>query len=321
MTDIFDAHFDLLSDISHKRNQGRKQVFESDFYDKLKTGGVKYLIASIFLEKHQLNNPFYYAMEQIGYLYQEIRESPELLMLIKSKKDLEACKNSKKIGLILSFEGAEPLLKAQDLYTFYELGVRLLGLSWSRRNIYADGCDYREGNKKGGLTSKGFELVEIARSLGMPIDVSHLSDEGLEDIIALDIPFVASHSNANSITPTPRSLKDKYLDLLKDRDFMLGVNGAHFIITRDGVNADFQDFAVHTDYLIKKLGEDKVGIGLDLCNCLSVFAPADSSKGDVIYDHSSAQELILHLEKTLGSQINEKVAWKNWYNFMMRHLP
>ena len=321
MIDIFDAHFDLLSDISFRRNQGQKKVFQEVFYDKLKEGGVKYLIAAIYLENHQLQDPFYQAQKQIGHLYQELEESPELIMLIEDKDDLEACKNSDKIGIILSLEGAEPLLEPQDLYIFHRLGVRLLGLSWSRRNIYADGCDYKEGLKKGGLSKRGYELIDVAKSLGILIDISHLSDEGLEDLLEMDIPLLASHSNAHSITATPRNIKDSYLEKLKDKDFMLGVNGAHFIITRDGVKADFDDYKAHVDYLREKLGPDKVGIGLDLCNCLGIFASEDIKSGDVIYDHSTARELLDHQIVDMNPAQAQDFAWRNWYNFIRRHLP
>ncbi|NLY36911.1 MAG: hypothetical protein GX046_06730 [Tissierellia bacterium] len=320
MIPLFDAHFDLLSEISFKRNQGKTHVFKEDFYPILRDGGVKILIASIYLGDHQLKHPFYYAMEQIGCLHEELRESPELIMLIRTKEDLVQCKASDKIGILLSFEGAEPLLKPRDLYVFHELGVRLLGLSWSRRNIYADGCDYSGDAKKGGLSSAGHELMAYAKKLGIIADVSHLSDEGLEDIMALDVPFIASHSNAHSLTPTPRSLKDKYLDVLKEKDFALGVNGAHFIITRDGKTSSAEDFKAHVAYLTEKLGEDKVGIGLDLCNCLSVFGRSDHSEPEVISHHGESQELLKALEDELGPEITKKIAFDNWYNFFYRHL-
>lgn len=321
MTKIFDAHFDLLSEITSQRNMGNRKVFEKDFYPNLKKGGIKFLIASIYLEGHQLRNPFYYAMEQIGNLYEEIRESPELLSLIKNKEDLESCLNSNRIGIILSFEGAEPLLKPQDLYVFYELGVRLVGLTWSRRNIYADGCDFKEGLKKGGLTKAGYELLNIAKELGVIIDISHLSDEGLEDLLEENLPLIASHSNANSLTPTPRNIKDKYLDQLREKDFFLGVNGAHFIITRDGESSSPEDYRAHISYLVDKLGPHKVGIGLDLCNCLNIFASPNASGFDVIKDHSQAQDLIECLKKELDLALVEKLALTNLYEFIKRHLP
>lgn len=316
---VLDAHFDLLSLIAHRRNQGKTHVFEKELYPQLKAGHVKILVASLFLEGHQLQDPFYYAMEQIGCFYEELRESPELMMLIKSKDDLKECLATDKIGFLLSFEGAEPLKRPRDLVLFYELGVRFMGLTWSRRNAYADGCDYDAGLRKGGLSKLGLQLLEEAKKLGVIPDASHLSQESFEDLINLDMPFVSSHSNAYSLTPIPRSILDKDLDLLKDRDYCLGVNAAHFILTRDGETSSIADFVAHTDYLIKKLGPDKVGLGLDLCDCLDHFDGAMSG-ADILAHHGELPALTQALVQHFGQEMAEKIAFDNWYNFLMRHL-
>ena len=317
---VFDAHFDFLGLIALRRNQGKTHVFKEEFYPHLKKGKVKFLIASLFLEGDQLNDPFYYAMEQIGSLYEELRESPELIMLIKTTEDLTACLNSDKIGILLSFEGAEPLRKPRDLTLFYALGVRLLGLSWSRRNIYADGCDFHDDLKKGGLSKLGFELIEYASKLGVIIDVSHLSQESFEDVLKLGIPFIASHSNAHTLTPSPRCILDKDLEILRNRDFCLGINGAHFILTRDKKTSSMEDYLAHLDYMVQKLGPDKVGIGLDLCDCLEHFGEPTPGEEDVIPIHSELPQLIEKIEERFGKEQAEKIAMDNWLNFFMKHL-
>lgn len=317
---VFDAHFDLLGLVALRRNQGKTHVFKEEFYPHLKKGRVKFLIASLFLEGDQLNDPFYSAMEQIGSLHEELRESPELIMLIKTKEDLSLCLNSDKIGILLSFEGAEPLKKTRDLILFHALGVRLLGLSWSRRNIYADGCDFEGNLKKGGLSKLGFELIELARELGIIIDASHLSQESFEDVLKLDIPFIASHSNAYTLTPSPRCILDKDLDILRDRDFCLGINGAHFILTRDKKTSSMEDYLAHLDYMIQKLGPDKVGIGLDLCDYLEHFGGPTPGEEDVIPTHSELPQLIEKIQAHFGKEQAEKIAMNNWLNFFKKHL-
>lgn len=317
---VFDAHFDLLSLIAYKRNRGKTHVFKEELYPHLEKGKVKLLIASLFLEGEQLHDPFYSAMEQIGCLYEELRETPELMMLVKSKEDLEECLSSDKIGILLSFEGAEPLYRPRDLILFYELGVRLMGLTWSRRNIYADGCDFDGNLKKGGLSKLGFELIEEANMLGIIVDASHLSQESFEDVMNLKIPLIASHSNAYSLTPTNRCIKDEDLEILRDREFCLGVNGAHFIITRDGKASSPEDYVAHVAYLLKKLGPDKVGLGLDLCDCLEHFSGPTPGREDVIPTHSELPELIQLLREELGDEQAEKVAFSNWVSFFRKHL-
>jgi membrane dipeptidase len=88
----------------------------------------------------------------------EMDESKDKIMLCKSYKDIEKAMKDEKIAILLSFEGVEPLYNDLNLLSvFYEVGVSMVGLCWSRRNYAADGCYFtpmKEG-KKGGLTAFG----------------------------------------------------------------------------------------------------------------------------------------------------------------------
>lgn len=54
--------------------------------------------------------------------------------------------------------------------------------------------------KKGGLTEFGRELVKEAEDLHMILDLSHLSDEGVEDVLSItSCPVIASHSNSGPL--------------------------------------------------------------------------------------------------------------------------
>ena len=111
------------------------------------------MVASIFVDSCRLPyGALEDAMEQVGALHCEIAESPDILMLCTCAADFEEAARSKKLGVLMSFEGAEPVSSLTLLHSFYAAGVRGLGLAWSRRNQAADGCDFMGGLKKGGLT-------------------------------------------------------------------------------------------------------------------------------------------------------------------------
>lgn len=155
------------------------------------------------------------ALGQISYLYEEVQESPEKLMICYNGEDMERAKQMGKIGFLLSIEGAEPIgTDLSLLRVFYELGVRNLGLVWSRRNAVGDGSFFqpiREG-RKGGITSFGVKVIEEAEKLGITIDVSHLNDEGFWDVMEISKkPIIASHSNARSLCSTMRNLTDEQI--------------------------------------------------------------------------------------------------------------
>src|SRR5690625_2063866 len=130
-------------------------------------------------------------------------------MLCKSYDDILEAKRTGKVGILLSFEGVEPLYDDITLLRpFYELGVRFVGLTWSRRNAAADGSIEDDTFNGGGLTPFGKQLVQEAENLGMIIDVSHLNDPGFDDVLATSKQtIIASHSNSRKITNKLRNLR------------------------------------------------------------------------------------------------------------------
>ena len=69
----------------------------------------------------------YKRQEQVGALHCEIAESPDILMLCTCAADFEEAARSKKLGVLMSFEGAEPVSSLTLLHSFYAAGVRGLG--------------------------------------------------------------------------------------------------------------------------------------------------------------------------------------------------
>jgi membrane dipeptidase len=148
--------------------------------------------------------------------------------LIKSKTDLEDLKeNNNQLGMILSLEGAVALeRKLNILSIFYELGIRNIGLTWSRKNLFAEGSSFTETNNKGeGLSKYGKDLVMQMDNLGMVIDVSHLNVKGFTDVTKLTAnPFIASHSNAHKLCPISRNLTDNQLMDIASANGVVGIN-------------------------------------------------------------------------------------------------
>ena len=207
---IIDGHYDILMDVAARRKKGERQVIRRRYYPAFQKGGVTGIVASIFVDSQYLPyGALSVAMEQISALHCEIEETPDLLMLCTSADDFLRAAETGRIGFLLSFEGAEPVSSCLLLHGFYAAGVRGLGLAWSRRNAAADGCDFSGSLKKGGLTEFGRELVKEAENLYMILDLSHLSDEGVEDVLSItSCPVIASHSNSRAVAGSNRNLTD-----------------------------------------------------------------------------------------------------------------
>ncbi|SKC37100.1 dipeptidase [Maledivibacter halophilus] len=299
---IVDGHFDLAMEVERQREYGRKKIIETDHLSSFIEGGFNFIVSSIFIDdKYLPEMALRKALDQISALYEDIDESSDKLMLCKNYNDMEKAVKENKIGILISFEGVEPLYNDINLLRiFYELGVRGLGLTWSRRNFAADGCHFSpvEEGAKGGLTDFGVKVVKEAERLGMFIDVSHLNDEGFWDVMKLiERPVIASHSNSRVIANIMRNLTDKQIKELASKDGVIGVNAAAMIVSQDIEKATIEKYADHIDYLVKIAGVEHVGLGFDFCDHLKKYSTEEDKKRDpfpsfdVIKGHSKVKEL------------------------------
>ncbi|MEZ2736540.1 dipeptidase [Aneurinibacillus aneurinilyticus] len=305
---VIDAHFDLLMDVEIQRARGRKKVIETDYLPGFKTSGINLIVASIFIESEFLPEMgLRKALAQIHSLYEEIDESSHHIMMCKTYEDVRKAKQENKIGFLLSLEGIEPIdHDLRLLRIFYELGVRIVGLVWSRRNYAADGSHFtpvREGTK-GGLTAFGIEVIEEAEKLGMFIDVSHLNDEGVADVLkTAKKPVIASHSNARALMPTMRNISDEQIRQIAATGGVIGINAASMLVAEDDDKSNLEHLINHLDHMVKIVGAKHVGIGLDLCDMVMKYiSPNDFGKFeripfDVIKGHESFKEITKELIK------------------------
>jgi membrane dipeptidase len=212
------------------------------------------------------------AADELVSLLSEIEaESSGALAIAQTVDDVERCLEGGVLAAILHFEGAENLGPDPGaLEELYEAGLRSLGLVWSRPNAYASGVPFRfpaSPDTGPGLTDAGRELVRECNRLGVLIDLSHLNERGFWDVSELsDAPLVATHSNAHALCPTTRNLTDRQLEVIKDSDGMVGVNFAVAFLREEGddnENTPLDTLARHVDYLIERVGIDRVGFGSD----------------------------------------------------------
>ena len=153
-------------------------------------------------------------------LHHAVRENPERVVAVRTQADLDAVERGERIGLMLALEGVEPFgyeIATADL--FWELGLRMAGLTWNRRNPFADGAA-----DDGGLSGLGRRLLARFAELGIILDLSHASprlfDECLETYSG---PVCVTHAGCRAVLETPRNLSDEQLRALADRDGVFGL--------------------------------------------------------------------------------------------------
>jgi len=274
---IVDAHLDLLFDVEIQRQYGEKKVIENQYLPGLKAGGVNLVVSSIYIDDMFIPEmALRKALNQISALHEEIQESGDKFALCKSYKEAMDTIRAGKLAIMLSFEGVEPLYDDISLLRiFYELGVRLVGLTWNRRNYAAQGCGFtkkREG-RYGGLSDFGVKVVEKAEELGMIIDVSHLNEEGFKDVIEISQkPIIASHSNSRRHSNTIRNLTDEQIKAIAAKDGVIGLNACSILVSDTDEEGNVEQLVNHLDYIVDLVGIDYVGIGFDFCDQLFKYS-------------------------------------------------
>jgi len=182
--------------------------------------------------------------------------------LVHSSAEIRQAKLDKVLGAILAIEGGEAIGSSLDsLRQFYKRGVRLMTLTWNRRNAIGRGVG-TEGSD--GLSAFGRTVVAEMEHLGMIVDVSHLSDAALDD--TLDIctrPLVASHSNAKALKQHRRNLSDDQARRIAATGGLIGITFAGSFIDEDPAKVTLARVLDHLDHMVEVAGIEHVGLGTD----------------------------------------------------------
>ena len=279
MAYLVDAHSDMLNDLLSRLQAGEKDVLKNRWLPGMREGGINLRVTALYSDPVWLPEmALRRALDMTAALVEELDGCPEA-MLCKSYQDILQAEEQGKTGFILGMEGAEPLgADLRLLRVFYDLGLRVLGLTHARRNALADGAPFfpvRSG-QVGGLSGVGLAMVEKAQDLGMVIDLSHLNEQGFWDVLDLaKPPLIASHSNARVVHDHPRNLTDKQIKALSDQGGVMGLNVDRFIVG----GADLEKAYTHLDHLVKMGGEEHVGLGPDFCDyLLDLLSPVERAQ-------------------------------------------
>jgi len=278
----FLAHEDVPVDVSNRRLNGERHVMKRIHIPRYRKAGVKLAVMatggdqlrpfgklSIGFRTQMLG-----AAKFIDDMLAEEEESPDELKIIKNITDMSHVLNSDKFGVILHFEGGMPLDgNLFMLRSFYRLGLRSMQLGWYYRNELADSGS--EANP-GGLSHFGKQVVSEMNRLGMVIDVSHLSELSVKDILSISKdPVMASHSNAKAIWNHNRNISDEIAKEIAAQGGLVGVALYPPIVSKG--NPTIDDVLDHFDHFRKLIGVEHLAIGPDY----SDYAP-DLLLGEVM---------------------------------------
>ncbi|MGB3906447.1 MAG: dipeptidase [Anaerolineae bacterium] len=213
-----------------------------------------------------------FANEAVTSLFHLEDASEGAVKVVRSVEELVDCLSQNVLAVVLHFEGAEAIdPQLTNLEAFYELGLRSLGITWSRPNAFGWGVPFRfpaSPDIGPGLTVAGKELVRACNELGIMVDLSHLNEQGFWDVAKLsEAPLVATHSAAHALVPRTRNLTDEQLEAIGDSNGVVGVTFSIYDLhPHRKLEGDAPLTAVlrHIDYIAQRIGIDHVAFGSDL---------------------------------------------------------
>ena len=203
---------------------------------------------------------FEQTFKTIGAWEREIDAHPDVLMRIKSAADLARAKESRRLGIIYGFQDATPLGDDPGrVELFSRFGVRIIQLTYNRRNLLGDGC-LEPANA--GLSRLGQQVVERMNGLGVLVDLSHCGHRTtLDGIAASKKPVAITHAGCAAIADLPRNKTDEELRRLADKGGVMGIYFMPFLRTTGQPTS--ADLIGHIEHAVNVAGVDHVGLGTD----------------------------------------------------------
>jgi membrane dipeptidase len=208
---------------------------------------------------------YYHGMCQSGHM-RWIKNWPQLDEHIKQWKAEEESKTLP-IGFILSMEGADSILRPDQVEEWFNLGLRIVGPTHYGVSPYGHGTA-----TEGGFFEQGPALLREMERVGMILDVTHLSDQCFDE--AMDLyhgPMLASHHNNRTLVPNQRQLTDDQTKRLIERGAVIGHALDTWMMIPNWVRGETKTFVPlekicdHIDRVCQIAGNAKhAAIGTDL---------------------------------------------------------
>jgi len=260
---------------------------------------------------------YYQLLERRGILRQ-IRTAAEL---DDHWKRWNANPSTEPIGLILAMEGADPIVEPEQAETWWNLGLRSVGLAHYGHGRYAAGT-----GSDGPITADGFRLLDEFNRLGMILDVTHLSDAGFDEALdVFDGPVLASHGNCRALVPDQRQFSDAQIQRLIVRGAVIGVAFDSWMLhpgwVRGETNRDvvgIEAILDHIDHICQLAGNPRhVAIGSDLDGG---FGIEQTPRGLERISHLQKLDKLL-ADRGYPDEAIDEIFHGNWLRFFREHLP
>lgn len=241
-------------------------ITENKFFDRMKASGVD--IA--FVTTNDAN--FTTTLRRTGEVLDTIRRRSDVMVQVKTADEMGMAKADGKVGVLIAFQDLSPIEDdLKKLSIFYELGLRVAGLTYSGGNLIGDGCAERTREVRK-LSYFGLEVLDELNRLGIIPDLAHTGDATSEDSLERSQPpVVFTHCNARALADTTRNKPDHQISAMAAKQGVQGVVAMPRTVCDDMSKADLSKLQDHVDYIVKLVGVDYVGVGSDFTDARERF--------------------------------------------------
>lgn len=195
---------------------------------------------------------------------------------------------------------------------FFQLGIRMMHLTYNRRNLIGDGC---AEPANGGLSDFGRMVVGEMNRVGVIVDCAHTGwQTSLEAARLSQAPMVASHSACAALNVHHRGKPDEVIRALCDTGGYIGLCCVPAFLGRSG---DLKALLDHVDHVVKTFGADHVAIGTDVAYTPTTMA-AEQAKVPARRRQRPRWESFwpaddpLHDPCWQTARQHQSMAWTNW---------
>jgi len=235
---VCDTHNDIISSCLEKGYRFDEDLSGKTHSDlnRMFKGGLDVQVFSVFCDGEE-KNPYQFANREMDTLYAWIKRNPSKMMLVKSPEQLQQAVKEHKLASMIGVEGGHMIEDdLSKLDSFYNRGARYMTLTWNNNNSWATSAEYESGNQKKrkeinipdqkkGLNDFGKKVVKRMNELGMMIDLSHVGEQTFWDAINTSSkPVLLSHSNAYTLCPVFRNLKDDQIKAVAKNGGVIQLN-------------------------------------------------------------------------------------------------
>jgi len=227
--------------------------------------------------------------------------------ILKARKENKHALYFSGNGVPLPQDWASAEEELRYIRVFFQLGIRMMHLTYNRRNVIGDGC---AETANGGLSDFGRAVVKEMNRVGVIVDVAHSGwQTSLEAAQLSEKPMVASHSSVASIHKHIRSKPDDVIKAISDTDGYIGICCIPRFL---GGTGDIAAMMKHIDYVAKKFGFDHVGIGTDVAYTSSNAAKENRKIPSKTQGRTRWEALWPDDDFKETREMQQSIAWTNW---------